>query len=303
MSDSQWDVVVIGGGPAGLSGALWLARYRRRVLVLDDDRPRNEAAWGVHGFPGIQDPDPAVLRRLIREQAAEAGAEFEGRRATSIQGKKDEFTVHDDQGKAIEARRILLAYGRQDTIPEIPGLLDFYGRSVFHCPDCDGPSVEGAKVGVLGHDRGAAILALYLLTWADHTVLLTNGQEPELDEKARGTLQKYGVALETGPVRSLEGENGRLRRVRLGEGEMELDAMFFHWGSEPTSSLGPASGCESAESGRIIVESSSLESSVEGIHAAGDIVGRPYLAVTAVGDGVRAALAMHRSLLPSEFHL
>jgi thioredoxin reductase len=303
MSDSHWDVVVVGGGPAGLSGALWLARYRRSVLVLDDDRPRNEAAWGVHGFPGIQDPDPAVLRSRIREQALEAGAEFEGRRAASIQGTKDEFTVHDDQGQAMEARRVLLAYGRQDRIPEIPGLLELYGRSVFHCPDCDGPSVEGGRVGVLGHDRGAAILALYLLTWAERTVLLTNGLRPELDETARGTLQKHGVALETSPVRSLEGEDGRLRRARLEEGEVELDALFFHWGSDPTSGLGPATGCECSESGRIIVEASSLQSSVEGIHAAGDIVGRPYLAVTAVADGVRAALAIHRSLLPSEFHL
>lgn len=303
MSDSQWDAVVIGGGPAGLSGALWLGRYRRRVLVMDDDRPRNEAAGAVHGFPGIPDPDPEVLRRRIREQAMEAGAEFQPRRVERIRGTKGAFTVWDDAGNSLKARRILLAYGRQDRVPEIKGLRELYGDSVFHCPDCDGPSVEGATVGVLGHDRDAAVLALYLLTWADRTLLLTNGLQPKLDEKARDTLQRYGVAVESGPVLSLEGEGGRLRRAVLEEGELEIDALFFHWGSEPTSSLGPATGCEHGKSGRIVVDSSSLESSIGGIHAAGDIVGRPYLAVTAVADGVRAALAIHRSLLPDEFHL
>lgn len=303
MTESQWDALVVGGGPAGLAGALWLARYRRNVLVLDDDRPRNEAAWAVHGFPGIPDPDPDVLRRRIRDQATEAGAEFETRRANGIHGTKGAFTVQDDAGNGLEARRILLAYGRQDRIPEIKGLRKFFGHSVFHCPDCDGPSVEGATVGVLGHDRDAAILALYLLTWADRTLLLTNGDEPELDEKARDTLRRYNVAVETGSVLSLEGDGTRLRRASMEGGEVELDALFFHLGSEPTSSLGPATGCECDGSGRILVDSSSLESSIEGIHAAGDIVGRPYLAVTAVADGVRAALAIHRSLLPGEFHL
>lgn len=303
MSDRHWDVVIIGGGPAGLAGALWLARYRRSVLVVDDARPRNEAASAVHGFPGIPDMDPTALRHRVREQAAEAGAEFQLRRVTSIEGTKDAFTVHDQAGDVSKARRILLAYGRQDRVPEIPGLGELYGRSVFHCPDCDGPSVEGQTVGVLGHDGGAAVLALYLLTWAHRTLLLTNGLKPKLDEKARGTLRRYGVAVETRPVRSLEGESGRLRRARMDEGEVELDALFFHWGSEPTSSLGPATGCEIAQSGRILVDGSSLKTSIEGIYAAGDIVGRPYLAVTAAADGVRAALAIHRSLLPSEFHL
>lgn len=304
MSDDRtWDAAVIGGGPAGLSSALWLARYRRHVLVLDDDRPRNEAAWAVHGYPGLPDPDPAALRQRIRTQAEEAGAVFDLRRASAVDGRKDGFRIQFGAGEPVAARRVVLAYGRQDRVPDLPGLREIYGRSVFHCPDCDGPSVTGARVGVLGHDREAAALALYLLTWAERVTLLTNGLEPDLDEKARAVLERHGVPLVTGAIRSLESRGGRLREARLEDRALALDALFFHWGSDPTSSLGPTAGCECDDGGRIRVDPRTLETSVPGVYAAGDIVGRPYLAIAAAADGVRAALAIHRSLLPPEFEL
>lgn len=303
MSGRDWDVAVIGGGPAGLSGALWLGRYRRRVLVLDDARPRNEAAWAVHGYPGLEDPHPAALRVGMREQAAAAGAGFEERMATRIIGEKDAFDVETREGWRMRARRLLLAYGRQDRIPDLPGLHELYGQSVFHCPDCDGPSVTGARVGVLGHDRDAATIALYLLTWAQRVVLLTNGLEPDLSGEAHEVLRQHGVAMVTTPIEAVDGSSGRLRRVRLTQGSLDLDALFFHWGSDPTSTLGPATGCECDDAGHILVDPKTLQTSVEGVYAAGDIVGRPHLTISAAAEGVRAALAIHRSLLPPEFHI
>lgn len=302
MTAEPWDVVVVGGGPAGLSAALWLARYRRRVLVLDDGHPRNQAAWAVHGFPGLPDIEPMELRNRIREQAMADGATIEERRVRSIEGERDAFRLHDGDGEALAARRILLAYGRQDRIPKLPGLEPLYGSSVVHCPDCDGPSVAGQRVGVLGHDRSAAALALFLLTWAEGMVLLTNGLDLDLEESARETLRRNAVAVETGEVRSLEGEKGRLQRAKLADTEVPLDALFFHWGSAPASALGPATGCACDDGGDLEVDSA-LETSVPGIYAAGDIIGRPHLAISAAAGGVRAALAIHRSLLPSEFEL
>jgi thioredoxin reductase len=299
-----WDAIVVGGGPGGLSAAFWLARYRRRTLVLDDARPRNEDAWAVHGFPGIEDLQPVELRRRLRHQAMAAGALIERRRVLRVTGEKDAFQVEDDQGGTATARRVVLAYGRTDRIPDLPGLRDLYGTSVFHCPDCDGPSVADCDVGVLGHDTDAAALALYLLTWASRTVLLTNGLAPDLQDSAMSTLEQHRVDIETAAVERVVGSNGSLHEVRLAGGRtLPLGALFFHWGSEPASDLARVTGCDIGSQGHVRVDRSCMETSVPGLYAAGDIVGRPHLAISAAAEGVRAALSIHRSLLPDEFRL
>jgi thioredoxin reductase len=299
-----WDVVVVGGGPAGLSAAYWLARYRRRTLVLDDARPRNEDAWAVHGYPGLKDLRPAELRRRLQDQATEAGGLIERKRVARVSGEKGAFLVEDTEGGSVAARRVVLAYGRTDRIPELPGLRELYGTSVFHCPDCDGPSMVGCDVGVLGHDRAAAAVALYLLTWATRTVLVTNGLQPDLEPAALETLERYSVGIETAEVERVVGSNGSLEAVRLADGrDLPLGALFFHWGSEPAADLARDSGCELVPSGDLVVSPDTLEASVPGVYAAGDIVGRPHLAISAAAEGVRVALSIHRSLLPEEFQL
>jgi thioredoxin reductase len=299
-----WDVVVVGGGPAGLSAAFWLARYRRRTLVLDDARPRNEDAWAVHGYPGLRDLRPAELRRRLQDQATDAGALLERRRVARVHGQKGAFRVEDTDGGSVAARRVVLAYGRTDRIPDLPGLRDIYGTSVFHCPDCDGPSVAGCDVGVLGHDRTAAGIALYLLTWATRTVVLTNGLEPDLDPSAIETLDRYSVDIETAPIERVDGSNGSLVGVRLaGDRDIPLGALFFHWGSDPAADLARDTGCDLVPTGDVVVSHDTLETSISGVYAAGDIVGRPHLAISAAAEGVRVALSIHRSLLPDEFQL
>lgn len=298
-----WDAVVIGAGPAGLSAALWLGRYRRRTLVMDDQRPRNEAAWAVHGYPGLRDLRPAALRHRLDEQARAAGAIIERCRAVDVSGERGGFTVRHADGDVTRARRLLLAYGRTDRVPDIPGIEPLLGSSAFHCPDCDGPSVVDLRVGVLGHDLEAAELALFLLTWTADIRLLTHGRAPDLDESVRRVLREHHIAVETTPIRRAVGDAGRLRRLETAEGDIHLDALFFHWGSEPSATLAGTVACDCRSSGDILVDGTTLETSVPGVYAAGDIIGRPYLAISAAAEGVRAALAMHRSLLPPEFDL
>lgn len=304
MSDDIWDAVIVGGGPAGLSAALWLARYRRRTLVVDDGRPRNEAAWAVHGYPGLPDPTPDDLRARLEEQATTAGAVLDHCRVEQVAGSKDDFVLEAGGERHPRARRIILAYGRRDRLPTLPRLHDFYGTSIFHCPDCDGPSVSGCDVIVVGHDKPAASLALYLLTWARQTTLLTNGRQAELEPEARRVLEAEGVAIRTETIAALEGGGGQLSGLALeGAGVLAAQALFFHWGTAPASTLGQRSGCECDEGGDIEVDPRTMATSVPGIHAAGDIVGHPHLAITAAAQGVRAALAVHRSLLPPRWEL
>lgn len=304
MSDEAWDAVIVGGGPAGLSAALWLARYRRRTLIVDDERPRNEAAWAVHGFPGLADPTPGDLRARLADQALTAGAVLARCRVDGVRGSKDSFLLDAGAEGQPRARRVVLAYGRRDRLPDVPRLREFYGTSVFHCPDCDGPSVAGCDVVVIGHDRAAAGLALYLLTWASRVTLLTNGLEPALERSTLGTLSAEDVGIRTERVATLEGEAGRLAQVRLeGGAPLAANALFFHWGTDPGSTLAHRTGCETDIGGDIRVDPKGMETSIPGIHAAGDIIGHPHLAIIAAAQGVQAALAIHRSLLPDAFAL
>jgi len=295
-----YDALIVGGGLAGLSAGLWLARYRRRVRILDSGNPRNDATWAVHGYPGISDPPPHELRRVLIEQARNTGAEWEGCQVESVRGGKDAFEVSLQNGTTYQARRVILAYGRRDILPEIEGLNELYGISVFHCPDCDGPSMVQGRLGVLGSDRNAALLALYLLTWATKVTLLTNGLEPSLDEKAVRVLDKYDVDIVRNRITRLCPDHCRLAAVEFADGDaLPLDGCFFHIGSHPASDLADQLGCERDEDDNLSVDNSH-ETSVPGIYAAGDLIGPPYLAVSAAAKGVKTALAVHKSLLPSD---
>jgi thioredoxin reductase len=292
------DVVIIGGGPAGLSAALWLARYRRRVRVLDSGRPRNEPAWGVHGYPGLVDPSPTELRERIHDQAINAGAELAACEAVDVTGEKDDFLVRIADGRPLGARRIVLAYGLRDHLPAVPGIAELYGTSVFHCPDCDGPTVQQHAVGVLGCDRDAAMLALYLVHWTPRVWLLTNGRPAELTAAARAALAENGIAIVAEPIRRARADDGRLVAMELdGAAPFPLDALFFHLGAEPCCDIAERLGCAHDEDGYLSVDRGQ-ETTVPGVHAAGDITGPPHLASVAAAEGVRAALAIHRSLLP-----
>jgi len=293
------DVVVVGGGPAGLAAALWLGRFRRDVVVVDGGSPRNEATWAVHGFPGLADPHPHELRRILRDQAAAVGATLLPGEAMEASGERDNFRTVLADGSSLRSRRLVLAYGLRDHLPGVAGLAGLYGTSVYHCPDCDGPATEGEDVGVLGWDRAAANLALYLLHWAASVTLFTNGRGAELGGRERGVLTRAGVRVLDAPVSRAVGAGGRLVRLEIDDGPgVPLTYLFFHLGSEPCSQLAEGLGC-AAEGDGLRVDRGQ-ETSVPGVHAAGDLTGAPHLAVIAAAEGVRAALACHRSLLPAD---
>jgi thioredoxin reductase len=300
---TDYDAIIIGGGPAGLSAGLWLARYRRRVVILDSGKPRNDPTWAVHGYPGLIDPPPHELRRVLIDQAKEAGAEWRGADVDNVTGEKNNFTVHLENGETITARRVILAYGKRDNLPEVEGARELYGRSVFHCPDCDGPSVIGKRVGVFGWNRTAASLTLYLLTWAASTALFTNGEELELDKKSIKVLERYQVPIRTEKIDRLRAVNDCLVAVELKNLQpVPIDALFFHLGSPLATDIASQLGCK-RESGTDLVIDRAHQTTVPGIFAAGDIVGPPYLAVTAAAKGVTAAMGVHRSLLPPDQEL
>lgn len=299
----DFDALIVGGGMAGLSAGLWLARYRRHVRILDSGKPRNDPTWAVHGYPGLTDPAPHELRRVLIEQARAAGAEWQGAEVARIDGEKNAFTLVLANGESHTARRIILAYGRQDVLPDIPGLAALYGTSVFHCPDCDGPSVIGCRIAVIGWNRGAAALALYLLTWAKSVTILTNGRALDVTDGVRNVLTKYDVAVNENDVSLLCEKDGRLVAVEFTDGDaVPMDNVFFHIGSHPSSDLADHLGCKRDADDNLEVDNAH-QTSVPGVFAAGDLIGPPYLAISAAAKGVKTALAVHKSLLPPDLEI
>jgi thioredoxin reductase len=299
----MYDVVVIGGGPAGLSGAMWLARYRRKVRVFDAEDPRNAVTWAVHGYPGLDDISPQDLRKRLKLQAVDAGAEYEPGVVETIEGEMDDFKVTVADGRVFGARRILIATGLKDIVPELPGFDDFYGTSIWHCPDCDGPSVIDCKVGVIGWGRQIAAYCMYMLTFTRNLTVLTHGHPPDLSAEARDALARWNIPVNEGVIERLEGEGGQLHHIVFHGGATEdFDAIFFHIASGPGSSFAADMGCEADEDGILEIDKE-YQTTVPGVYAAGDIVPGSRLAIRAAAEGVRAAVGIHKSLIPDDRRL
>jgi thioredoxin reductase len=310
MSVQVYDCIIIGAGPAGLSAALFLARYRRRVLTFHNSSPRNLYSHGVHGFLGHHGITPTeLLARGRDEVTTHGGLVIEGC-VTAVQKVGEEhFRVtmgNEEEAGAkgtFEARRLLLATGLRDLTPDCPGFRDFYGASVFHCPDCDGFEVTGKRVAVLGSGRETVGFTLNLLTWTDKLTLMTDGHGSELTEEHRAKLTEFDIPVTDNRITRLEGDTKahRLARVCFEEGApLECDALFFNLGTFPASNLHETLGCRlDAECGLIWVDEEQ-QTSVEGVYAAGDITPRSQLAVVAAAEGAMAAIHIHKSLTPPE---
>jgi len=296
----SYDVVTIGGGPAGLAGAMWLARYRLATCLFDANNPRNAATWAIHGYLGVPDPAPHELREVGRNQAEAAGAHLDDTLVMDVEGEVDKFIVRLDGGEVVGARRVLFATGLRDIIPEIPGLLDCYGSSIWHCPDCDGPGVAGLRVGVIGWGRSIAAFCMEMLTWTDRLQVFTHGRDAMLPGASREALERFGIPVNTVPIREIRGKEGHVQDLLLDDGRSEpLDAIFFHIAYGPGCSIPANLGCDADEEGFLHVDDD-FQTTIPGVYAAGDITHGSKLAIRAAADGTRAAIGIYRSLLPAD---
>jgi thioredoxin reductase len=306
----MWDVIVAGGGPAGLNAALLLGRARRRVLLCDAGAPRNAPVAHMHGLLSRDGLPPDELRRIGREQLATYGnvelrqAQVEAARPD---GGGDGFVVTLADGTGESARRLLLATGVVDQLPAIDGLAALWGRSVFNCPYCDGWEVRDQPLAVLGADQRALQLALHLTRWSDDVVWCSNGPLPApLQEAAGAKLAARGVRLREEPISALEGADGQLKWVVFATGEsVERRAAFLHPPTRQRSDLPGQLGCVLLEDGSVSVGDFG-QTSVAGVFAAGDMARRPTMpvpgaqVVIAAAEGAIAAVAIDQDLFMND---
>jgi thioredoxin reductase len=306
----MYDVIIVGGGPAGLAAALTLGRSRRRTLVLDAGEGRNAPAAAVHNFLTRDGTPPAELRRVARtELAAYPAVELRHAAVADVVRTAGDgaFRVAQAGGGTVEGRRLLLATGVVDELPDVPGLAPLWGRSALHCPYCHGFEVSGRRVAVLGAGPGHVRLALHLLHFTADVALVT-GAAP-LAAEQRDLLDAHGVAVHCEPVARLAGEGGRLERICFEGGEpLARDAVFVGGVPRERSGLPEKLGCALLPD-RLTEVDEFGRTSVAGVYAAGDMAHRatvpmPVAAVVAAAAaGTVAGAALDQDLLSEEYGL
>jgi thioredoxin reductase len=293
------DVIIIGGSFAGLSAAMYLARARRSVCVVDAGEPRNRFAAHSHGFFAQDGSSPAAMLATARRQvAAYPTVSFVAAHALRAESSGDRFAVALDTGETLTAARLVLAFGVADELPPIPGLAERWGNTVLHCPYCHGYEFSGRRLGVLDISPMSVHQAMLIAEWGPTTFYLNGGVRP--DGELLAELEARKIAVEPARVVALRGDGASLTGIELADGRTVAgDALYIRPVNSLNSDIAEQLGCaiETTTVGRIIQTDDERRTTVPNVYAAGDVTRGAHNVSWAVADGVTAALAIHRSFV------
>jgi thioredoxin reductase (NADPH) len=290
------DCLIIGGGPAGLTAATYLARFRRNALLIDDGGSRARLIPETHNYPGFLGISGVKLLAHLRAQAEENGARLQAGRVEALR-KADGAFVARVGGRDLRARRVLLATGIVDESPALPGMKDaIYRGALRFCPVCDGFEARDERIAVLGPLRTAAGKARFLRTYSRDVVLLPT-EEPERDSEVAGALIKDGIELERRVV-DIDRSGDKITAVCADGERLTVDVLYPALGCDVRSELAVALGARCNDIGNIYADDKQ-RTSVDGLYAAGDVVTDLHQISVATGHAAVAATAIHNSLPPN----
>jgi thioredoxin reductase len=291
----MYDVIIVGGGPAGLSAATILGRCRRTVLLCDDGQYRNDGSLELHGFLSRDGIHPAELRRIGREQLERYEVEFRAERVTSAKSSQGSFEIAFGDGSSATCRKLLLATGVRDVLPEIEGFRAFFGRGVFYSPYSDGWEVRDRRLAVYGSGKSGAEMARSLQPWTSDVVLCTDGGSGLKPEES-SALMRRGIHLLPGKIARLEGTETGVDRIIFADGsDLPVAAVFVGTAQDQRSDLASQLGCRAGARGGVHTGKSG-ETDVPGVYVAGDASGDSQLAIIAAAEGARSAISINRAL-------
>jgi thioredoxin reductase len=296
MEEQIYDVVVVGGGAAGLSAALVLGRARRRVAVIDAGEPRNAPAAHMQGFLSRDGMPPAELLAAAREEILGYGVEIINDRVVEITG---DFTLSLAESHAVTARRLLFATGAVDQLPDIPGARERWGRDFLHCPYCHGWEVRDQAIGVISTGPGSIDHAHLLRQWSDDVTFFTHTHPVTATE--REVLEVRGIEVIDGRIAELSIVNDRLDAVQLTDGRsIPRAALFIRPALHARDdSLITSVGFDVDESGFAKVDATG-RTTVSGVWAAGNASNPRSQVITAAGEGSAAAIDINNDLVEED---
>lgn len=296
METESYDVVIIGGGPAGLSAALVLGRARRRVLVVDAGTPRNAPAAHMQGFISRDGMPPSDLLRVARDEVRSYAVEIADDRVIEATAG---FVLRLESGRTARARQVLLATGAVDDLPDVPGARERWGRDFLHCPYCHGWEVRDQPIGVLGAGPGAVEHGHLLRQWSDDVILFTHTVEVTASDRAM--LDARGIQVVDGVVERLVVTDDRLRAVHLADGRsVPRDALFIRPALRAQADgLAVSLGCEVVAGGFVRADGAG-RTSVPGVWAAGNATNPRAQVITAAGEGSAVAIAINDELVQGD---
>jgi thioredoxin reductase len=300
--NESYDIVVVGGGAAGLAGAVALARSRRSVLVVDAGEPRNAPAAHVHNFLTRDGTPPAQIYAAGREEVASYGGRVETGRVTALGRDGERFTVQIGD-RAVTARRLLIATGLRDELPEVPGLARRWGIDVLHCPYCHGWEVRDQQIGILATGPGAVHQALLFRQLSAHVTVLAH-TAPELTYEQREQFAALGIAVVEGKVVEVEADDNALTGVRLADGtRVPLDALIVAPRMTANAELLAPLGLAPVEvtmggqvAGTQIQADPSGATAVPGVWVAGNVSGIQAQVISSAAAGLTAGAAINADL-------
>jgi len=309
----HYDVIVAGGAAAGLSAALVLGRSRRSVLVVDAGEPRNARAAGAHNYLGREGVSPSELSRIGRDEVAAYGVEVTAGRivaASATSGDRVDpvgFSVTLESGAVVTSRRLVVASGAEDVLPEVPGLAEQWGRGVVHCPFCHGWEIRDRRIGVLVTTPTGAHHALMFRALSEHVTAFVT--EPSLvDDTTMEGLRARGIAIVAGPVARVLSSGDALRGVELGSGDVvELDALAAASTVEARVRFLAGLGLEAVDQrmgdvrfGSALAVDGAGQTAVRGVYAAGNVASPMATVIASAAAGTQAGAAVHGDLVQAD---